>query len=164
MPAVLRRSGGLTLLELMVALTVASLLAVVAMPSFQRMNDTMRYREAVRELVTAARTARRDAFASGMAYDLLVFEAQPAWALVPADRSPEVVSGELDARPLPEELSFETVYAAEVSPARGVASIRFYPGGGSSGGDIDVLRPSGSGVRIKIDWLLGDVVQVPVSE
>ena len=124
----------------------------------------MRYREAVRELVTAARTARRDAFASGEAFDLLIFQEDPAWALVPAERALEVLDGDLDTQPLPEELQFDVTYAAEVSPGDEVASIRFYPQGGSSGGDIDVLRPNGHGVRIKVDWLLGEVVQVAVSE
>ncbi|MEE4203479.1 MAG: GspH/FimT family pseudopilin [Halieaceae bacterium] len=154
---------GFTLLELMVALLVASLLAVLAMPSAQRMSETMRYREAVRDLVTAARTARRDAFAHGAAYDLLIFEDQPGWALVPAQRASEVLRGDIETQPLPKDLSFDVTYAAEVSPGRGVASIRFYPSGGASGGDVDILRPSGSGVRLKIDWLLGEVVQVPVS-
>ncbi len=159
-----RRLNGFTLLELMVALVVASILAVVAMPSAQRMNDTMRYREAVRDLVSAAKTARRDAFASGRAYDLLVFTETPAWAVVPAWRAAEVVTGELPVETLPEELNFDALFAAEVSPAPNVASIRFYPSGGSSGGDIDVLRANGSGVRIKVDWLLGEAIQVPVSQ
>ena len=154
---------GFTLLELMVALVVASLLAAVAMPSAQRMNETMRYREAVRDLLTATRTARRDAFATGSAHDLLIFEDEPSWALVPADRASDFIDGDIEARPLPDELSFDVTYAAEVSPGRGVASIRFYPSGGASGGDIDIVRPTGSGVRLKIDWLLGEVVQVPVS-
>ena len=50
------------------------------------------------------------------------------------------------------------VYAAEVAPEPGLATIRFYPAGGSSGGDITVTRTSGVGTRLVVDWLLGDVV------
>jgi len=35
--------------------------------------------------------------------------------------------------------------------------VRFYPEGGSSGGDIDIARPDGSGVKISVDWLVGRV-------
>lgn len=155
--------GGFTLLELMVALTVMSLLSVLALPSMERLSDNMRYREAVRDLVSAAKTGRRDAFAKGVPYDLLLFEDTPAWVLVPAHRAADVLSGKIETHSLPEELALDVTYAAEVSPGRGIASIRFYPGGGASGGDVDVLRPSGSGVRLKIDWLLGDVTQLPVA-
>lgn len=156
------RHRGFTLLELMVALLIASILAVVALPSGQRLNESMRYREAVRDLVTAARTARRDAFAEGRAYDLLLFKDVPGWALVPSDDAPEVAAGSIALQSLPDELSYDATYAAEVSPGDGIASIRFYPGGGASGGDLDILRPKGNGVRIKVDWLLGEVLQVPV--
>ena len=60
---------------------------------------------------------------------------------------------------LPEALDITVIYAAEVSPKPGLAAIRFYPAGGSSGGEITVVRPSGGGVHLTIDWLLGDVTQ-----
>lgn len=156
------RQSGFTLIELTVALVLASLLAAVSVPSIQRMSESMRYREAVRSLVTAARTAKRDAFAAGVAYDLLLSEDRPAWVVVPAASGTDVVSGDVPLHELPEELTFDATYASEVSPGIGFASIRFYPSGGSSGGDIDVIRPSGSGVRLKVDWLLANVLQVPV--
>ncbi len=37
--------------------------------------------------------------------------------------------------------------------------IRFYPEGGSSGGDIDIAQPNGTGVKISVDWLAGRVTQ-----
>ncbi len=156
------RARGFTLLELVVALVVVSILAVISLPSLERMGDSMRYREAVRDLVNAAKTARRDAFAEGRAFDLLVSTDQPGWALLPSVRSHEVLDADFELEPLPEGLTFDAVYAAEVSPGRDVASIRFYPSGGASGGDIDILRANGTGERLKIDWLLGQVTQVPV--
>jgi general secretion pathway protein H len=60
---------------------------------------------------------------------------------------------------LPEALEITVVYAAEVSPKPGLAAIRFYPAGGSSGGEISVTRPTGAGVNLTVDWLLGDVTQ-----
>ncbi len=38
---------------------------------------------------------------------------------------------------------------------RGV--IRFYPEGGSSGGDLDLERPGADATRVSVDWLMGGV-------
>lgn len=155
---------GFTLIELLVALAVASVLAAISLPSLERMNESMRYREAVRDLVSAAKTAKRDAFSEGRPFDLLVVTGMPGWAVLPSDRAHEIASGDFEATLLPEELLFDATYALEVSPGRDIASIRFYPSGGASGGDIDILRQNGSGIRLKVDWLLGNVQQLPISQ
>ena len=64
-----------------------------------------------------------------------------------------------DAPALSEELALDVTYAEEVSPAPGLAAIRFFPAGGSTGGEILIRRPSGAGARLSVDWLLGDVTQ-----
>jgi len=33
------------------------------------------------------------------------------------------------------------------------------PEGGSTGGTIELVRPSGAGVNIRVDWLLGQISQ-----
>ncbi|GIR70771.1 MAG: hypothetical protein CM15mP74_20220 [Halieaceae bacterium] len=87
--------------------------------------------------------------------DLLIDTDRNRYALS-AD-SPSLSADQFAA--LPEALDITVVYAAEVSPKPGLAAIRFYPAGGSSGGEISVARPSGAGVHLTIDWLLGDVTQ-----
>ena len=64
-----------------------------------------------------------------------------------------------DYQELATELHIEMTYAAEVSPGGGIGAIRFYPSGGSSGGEVMIQRPSGTGARLTIDWLLGEVNQ-----
>ena len=101
------------------------------------------------------KNARRDAFAKGEPMDLLIDTDSNRFAL-----TADSVSVRADQFvPLPEALNITVVYAAEVSPKPGLAAIRFYPGGGSSGGEISVARPTGAGVHLTIDWLLGDVTQ-----
>ena len=39
------------------------------------------------------------------------------------------------------------------------AAIRFFPDGGATGGSIEVVRPSGTGARIQVDWLSGRITQ-----
>jgi len=43
------------------------------------------------------------------------------------------------------------------TPERG--AIRFYPDGSATGGSIQLLRPGGAGVRLRVDWLLGTIRQ-----
>lgn len=149
------RAAGFTLLELVVVLVIAGLLFSLGGPSVGALYDTMQYREAVREVVSAAKNGRRDAFASGKPLDLLIDTDRNLFALTNQAHSVD----KLKFQTLPESLDIRVVYAAEVSPQSGLAAIRFYPAGGSSGGEITMARPNGGGVHLTIDWLLGDVKQ-----
>jgi general secretion pathway protein H len=51
-----------------------------------------------------------------------------------------------------------TVAGTELS-AQQEAAIRFLPDGGATGGSIDILRASGQGVRLRVDWLSGRITQ-----
>ena len=146
---------GFTLLELIVVLAIAGLLFSLGGTSIRTLSATMEYRDAVRQIVSAAKNARRDAFAQGVPMDLLIDADRNRYALS-AD-SPSVSAEQFAS--LPEALDITVVYAAEVSPKPGLAAIRFYPAGGSSGGEISVTRPTGAGVNLTVDWLLGDVTQ-----
>ena len=148
-------SGGFTLLELLVVLVIAGLLFSLGAPRVGKLYDSMQYREAVRELVSAAKNARRDAFATGQPMDLLIDTSGNRYVLTHQSQKVDLEEFE----PLPATLDISVVYAVEVSPRPGLAAIRFYPAGGSSGGEIKVIRPSGAGVQLTIDWLLGAVTQ-----
>ena len=152
------RSAGFTLLELVVVLVIAGLLFGLGGPAVGSLYDTMQYREAVREVVSAVKNGRRDAFASGEPMDLLIDTDRNRFALT--DQSQSLSDDAFSA--LPEVLDITVVYAAEVSPKPGLAAIRFYPAGGPSGGEITVVRPGGGGVLLTVDWLLGDVTQEPL--
>lgn len=150
-----RHTAGFTLMELMVVLTIAALMVGVVLPMGARMYDTMQYRDAVRQLSQAAHSARYKAITGGQAMDL-VFEPEAGrFAVKQAGQAVQ----EQDMEALEGELTFAAVSAREVSPGRGLAAIRFYPGGGSTGGSLSVQRPNGSGVRLRVDWLLGRVSQ-----
>ena len=150
-----RSTGGFTLLELVVVLVIAGLLFSLGGPQVRALYDTMQYREAVRELTSAAKKARRQAFASGQPMDLLIDTDSNRYALTFHSQKldPDAFTS------LPEELDISVIYAAEVSPKPGLAAIRFYPAGGASGGEISLIRPTGSGAHLTIDWLLGAVTQ-----
>ena len=146
-------SYGFTLLELAIVIAVVGMLLMVTGPSMNSLSQTLEYREAVRELVSANQNARRTARASGSAVDLIIDASQNRFVVT---REPEHLEPD-NFTSLSDDLRIEVVFAQEVGPGNGMAAIRFYPAGGSSGGEISVIRPTGSGALLVIDWLLGAV-------
>jgi general secretion pathway protein H len=140
------RFQGFTLLELLVAISIAGLLMAVSVPSTIRFYETMQYREAVRDVIGLLASARYTAVKTGKAQDVKV--------------NPEtnVVTLNTTEKQLPSSLQLAVHSARELNrPDVGV--LRFYPEGGSSGGGVDIEMPGGSGVRITVDWLVGRVSQ-----
>ena len=149
---------GFTLLELMVVLVIVSSLAVAIGGSAGTFFSTMEYRDAVRELSSAAKKARLQSRSQGKPIDLVVDPALNRFALT--DQPERLVAS--DYQMLAQDLSIGLVFAAEISPGANLGAIRFYPEGGSSGGEISIQRPSGAGTRLVVDWLIGDVQQEPL--
>jgi len=149
---------GFTLLETIIVLAVIGLLFAVSSPALDGMLKTMEYREAVRYLAGAARQAKREAQLTGTAIDLII-DAKRGRFIVKLSSDPRVVD-EMTA--LPDSLTYSVISAAGVTSSDDLAGIRFYPAGGSTGGEITVTRPSGTGTLIVVDWLLGSTEQRPL--
>ena len=149
---------GFTLLELMVVVAVISALLLISGPSMNRFMQTMEYRDTVRQLVSANQKARRTARATGDAVDVVIDARQNRFAVT----SEAGGLGEGDYTVLAEALEIEVVFAEEVSPGNGLGAIRYYPEGGASGGEVVIQRPTGGGVKLTVDWLIGDVRQEPL--
>jgi general secretion pathway protein H len=149
---------GFTLLELMVVLVIVSSLAVAIGGSAGTFFSTMEYRDTVRELSSAAKKARLQSRSQGKPIDLVVDPTLNRFALT--DQPERLVAS--DYQMLAQDLSIGLVFAAEISPGANLGAIRFYPEGGSSGGEISIQRPSGAGTRLVVDWLIGDVQQEPL--
>ncbi|WP_228151590.1 GspH/FimT family pseudopilin [Pseudazoarcus pumilus] len=144
-------SRGFTLIELVVALTVAAIALAVVPVSMMRLYDGMQYRSAVRDVLAGLKTARVEAGRRGEPVPFtLDTEARRYWI------------GGVAAGDLPSSLQLGLVVAdRELAGSRG--SIRFYPDGGATGGSVVLRRESGDGVRLRVDWLLGRVTQEPLS-
>lgn len=142
---------GFTLVELVVALAVAALMLATAPAALSRAYETMEYRSTVRQMLAALKSARLAAMqgGSGVAF-VLDLDAHRFGA------------GDKLARDIPEGLSVAMVLANTEVAAGASGRIRFYPDGSATGGAIDIVRPSGSGVRLSVDWLLGRVGQTPI--
>ncbi len=144
------KPGGFTLVEMLVALGIAAVLLATVPFAAARAHETMAYQNTVRHLMADLQRARLEAMRSGQSVVFGIDLAQRRFGIAP----------KLD-RSIPSELRIGMILA-ERELASESAGIRFHPDGGASGGAIVVTRPSGGGVRITVDWLLGRPHQTPL--
>ncbi|MCL1961100.1 MAG: GspH/FimT family pseudopilin [Desulfovibrionaceae bacterium] len=142
---------GFTLIELLVVIAIMALVAGLVPMAFGRLHESAQYRDAVRAVLTDMRAARQQAQSQGQEVRFAVHLAQRSFGI---EGGPQYE--------VPEPLQLRAVMAAEESGADGGMAIRFLPRGGASGGSVDVIRPSGDGVRLRVDWFSGRVEQEPI--
>ena len=141
-----RPQPGFTMVELLVAIAIVGLLMAVTVPGSMRFYQSIQYRQAVRDVLTTLGQARHQAMDKGQAQNV-GFDAERGQIQF----YDEVVQ-------LPKGFEMTVTTASEVNQ-QNLGVIRFYPEGGSTGGDIDFTSPRGRGVRISVDWLMGSVSQ-----
>jgi general secretion pathway protein H len=146
-----RAARGFTLLELLVVFAIAALLTMVVPMAYGPLRESSQYRETLRTMVADLRSARNRAQSEGREVRFSVDLANRTYGLV--GRPP---------RPLPEALEVKATVASIELTGGDVASIRFLPSGGATGGALDVVRPSGAGTRLSVDWFSGQVTQGPL--
>jgi len=140
---------GFTLLELLVVLAIGSLLVALVPPAFDRLREISQYRDTVRAIVVDLRQARQQALAYGQTVNFRIDL---------ADRKFGLEGQAMKALPASLEVK-TTVGSQEQLDNTQQAVIAFLPEGGSSGGTIELVRSSGAGVRIRVDWLFGQITQ-----
>mgnify|MGYP001064583570 CR=1 FL=1 len=139
---------GFTLVELMVAIAIASLM-LGAMPlAVMKVRHAVEYRATVRHVLSALGDARRAAVRSGEAHTFYVDLEKRSMGVDPG-KSQSIPSG----------IEIRMVVAGQLIAPEGKAGIRFYPGGGATGGSVEVLDQPGHGTRVRVDWLLGRLSQ-----
>jgi len=141
---ILHRQVGFTLLEMLVAITIAAIIMGASAPAMQRLYKSSQYHAAVNDVVTLLSSARYQAIRRGDQADVLIN---------PETR--EIALGERIEH-LPRGLQIEVLGSRELN-RDGAGVIRFYPDGGSSGGYVNLTSESNSMVQVQVDWLLGRV-------
>jgi len=139
---------GFTLVELLVVFAIMALLVAVVPTAFERMRESAQYRDTLRTIQADMRLARREALATGREAQFVVNVGQRIYG-VQGGRKHE----------MPPSLELRAIVAGDESNPSGVATIRFLPRGGATGGSVDIMRASGAGVRLRVDWLSGLVSQ-----
>ena len=147
-----RRAAGFTLIELLVVFALLALIVGLVPIAFNRLHESAQYRDTVRAVLTELRAARALAQSSGA--DVRFAVNLPARSFGVEGAPPQHV---------PEPLQLRAVMAADETGADGSLAIRFLPRGGASGGSVDLIRPSGSGVRLRVDWFSGRVEQEAIA-
>ena len=146
-----QRLRGFTLIELLVVLAIGSLLVALVPPAFDRLRDVSQYRDTVRAMVVDLRQARQQALTYGQ---VVVFRVDLTNRQFGIEGRP--------FKTLPTSLEVKTTVASNELPGSNPqAAIVFMPEGGSSGGTIELVRQTGGGVRIRVDWLFGQISQEP---
>ena len=142
---------GFTLIELLVVIAIAALLVAIVPTSLERLRDGGQYRDTVRSLLTDLRQARQGA----------TMRNQDVLFSIDLTARSFGIRGRAMTR-IPENLQIRTTVATDVGEAKNhSANILFLAGGGATGGSIELIRASGSGVKITVDWLTGKVMQEP---
>ena len=146
-----RPRRGFTLIELLVVLAIGSLLVALVPSAFDRLREVSQYRDAVRAIVLDLRQARQQALAYGQ---VVLFRVNLSDRQFGIEGQP--------FKTLPASLEVKTTVGSNAEPDNSPqAAIAFMPDGGSTGGTIELVRPSGAGVRIRVDWLFGQITQQP---
>ena len=148
------RQAGFTLLELLVALAIAGLTLTVAPSLFGKAQETIQYRSTVRSVVGELRQARLTASSRGT----------PSFFRVNL-RERKFGADTQKLQSLPEGLDMRVIVAERLLSSGGQeASIEFLPDGGATGGSIDIVRRSGDGTRVRVDWISGQIELEPLSK
>jgi len=143
--------GGFTLIELVVALAITAVMLGVLPAALGRMYDAMEYRSTIRNMLADLKAARLEAVRSGEAAVFTVDLEGHRFGVGPEP-----------AETIPEKLKVRAIVADTEIAAGKRAGIRFYPDGSATGGSIELERPSGDGLRLRVDWLFGRVSQEPL--
>ena len=138
---------GFTLIELLVVFAIAGLMLAITPFAYSKLRDTMDYRSALRSIASEMRQSRQQALLSGQTTRFVVDLDQRRFG-----RSLPL------ANRVPESLQIRVVVGSSELVAR-QAAIAFLPDGGASGGSVELVRASGEGARLRVDWLTGQVTQ-----
>lgn len=142
------RQQGFTLVELLVVFAIGALLVGLAPMAFGKLRESSQYRDTLRVLVTDLRQARQLAITQGAEVRFQMNLRHRQFGLQGASQ-----------HDVPQPLQVRAVVGNIELTSNQVAGILFLPDGGATGGSFDVVRPSGGGTRVRVDWLTGRVEQ-----
>lgn len=136
---------GFTLLELVIVLFLAGLIAALVVPSFSGTLESSRLRSGasdVRAALTLART-------------LAVSGSRPRAAAFDIEEGRYAVEGEARGYVLPEGIRIESVRSGSEEAERGTVFVHFFPDGSAEEAEIVVVASGGGRLRVTVEPLTG---------
>jgi len=138
------RSGGFTLVELLVVLVIAALVLALVGTSISRSVSGAEMRTAARKLAANIRYTRTHAILSKSEQVFLVDTEQRSYT-----------APERETVVLPEGMEVLLTTARSELTSESVGGIRFYPDGGSTGGSVK-LEANERIYTVNVAWLTGE--------
>ncbi|MEO6968816.1 MAG: GspH/FimT family pseudopilin [Rhodanobacteraceae bacterium] len=138
-------SSGFTLLEILAVLALIGLALAVTAFSLDGGLDRAKLDASAREVTAALRHTRTRA----------MVEHRAQWFTLDLNQRSYASAGR-DPKTFPAQTALHVTSAAEDVQHPGIARIRFFPDGSSTGGNIELRRKQRE-VRIDVDWLTGAV-------
>ena len=139
-----RRPGGFTLVELLVVLVIASLVLALVGTSISRNISGAEMRTASRKVAASLRYTRTRA---------ILTKSEKVFLVDTESRSYQAADRE--AEKLPEGMNVELNTARSELTSETAGGIRFYPDGGSTGGNVR-LEANGRVYQVNVAWLTGE--------
>lgn len=140
------KAQGFTLLEMILVLVIAAVLAAVALPNLQPAIAAMQLRAATQDVASALRHSRGQALSQGREVEFVLN----------VDKHFYRVAGRHKAYALPESVKLG-LFTADFLMSDGQGSIVFYADGSASGGRVS-LASGGKTRLVDVNWLTGAVV------
>lgn len=146
--------GGLTLIEVLVALGIVAMAIGLGLPMLQRGSSPLQASIAAREIVAALREARAAAIIENRVVAFWVDT--KAGNFGHGHRRYSLRGQNNSALPSLTLFTTEEQRSNGSDTHRGTGTIRFFPGGGSTGGGVSVMDGQRQ-IMVSIDWLSGQV-------
>jgi len=139
-----RKSGGFTLIEIMVVMVIIALIMGLVATSMSRSISAAEARAASRQLVASLRYTRARA---------IIDKSEQVFLVDTENRSYQAPGRDKVELPEGVDLTITTATTELVSDA--LSGIRFFPDGGSTGGHIE-LTVNKREYRVNVAWLTGE--------
>jgi general secretion pathway protein H len=141
-----RVQAGFTLLELLVVLALMALLLGLVLPSLLHSWEREKHRAALRELITALRTARSEAVTKSQTVRLFLNLKTGRYRLAGAAQEGALTG-----------MSLSDARLVWQNPERNQGYIAFFGDGSSSGGKLTLVDPTGRRYLLEVEPITGKV-------
>lgn len=138
--------GGFTLIELLLVLLIVIMGFAAIGVGISSGNDATKQKAVARDLVSALRFAKGQALMSHKETTVALDLNENTYTVSDRDKTYDI----------PENIDLTVVTAQEEMVGKGLANIRFFPDGSSTGGRINLERDSDNW-QIDINWLTGQI-------